>query len=148
IIAVCRARGRDHARADMLGKLNGEAGNPARSTLNENRLAALKLQRVFDGAERGEAGQRHGGGVDVREALRLFRDDRSLDRDLLPITAFWARLATPEHRLPNGEIRDAGTDGGDRAGKIPSQDQWELRRFVLTGAHLPIRGIDAGGMDV
>src|SRR5262249_61905590 len=88
------------------------------------------------------------GGVDVREALRLFRDDRSLDRDLLRISALLARLANPEHRLANSEIRDAGADGGDHAGKIPSEDQWELRRFVLTGAHLPIRGIDAGGVDI
>jgi hypothetical protein len=53
-----------------------------------------------------------------------------------------------EHRLAKLEIRNAGADGSDHARKIPSQDQWELRRFVLTGAHLPIRGIDAGGVDV
>ena len=84
----------------------------------------------------------------MREALRLFRDDRSLDRDLLRISALLARLANSEYRVANPQIRDAGTDGSDHPGKIPSEDQWELCRFVLTGAHLPIRSIDAGSMDV
>ena len=56
IIMIRRARGRDHAGADMLGELNGEARDSARPALNEDRLARLELLRVIDGAQRGKAG--------------------------------------------------------------------------------------------
>ena len=55
----------------------------------------------------------------VREALRLPRDDRSLDRDLLRIRPLLARLVNSEHRLAKLEIRNAGADGSDHARKIP-----------------------------
>ena len=51
IVDVRGARGRDHAGADMLGKLNGEAGNAARPALDQDRLAGLELQRVLDRAQ-------------------------------------------------------------------------------------------------
>src|SRR5450756_2209005 len=38
IVTVCRARRRDHTGADLLCKLNGKAGDPARTALNQNCL--------------------------------------------------------------------------------------------------------------
>src|SRR5450759_4101768 len=49
IVTVRRARGRDHTGADMFCKLNGKAGDPARTALNQNRLAGLQFQRFLDG---------------------------------------------------------------------------------------------------
>ena len=41
ICMVRRTRGRDHTSSDMLGKLDGKTGDAARSTLDQDRLAAL-----------------------------------------------------------------------------------------------------------
>ena len=49
----------------MLCELNGEACDPARPAMDQDRLAGLELQRLLDRAQRGEAGERQGGGVDV-----------------------------------------------------------------------------------
>src|SRR5262252_7081435 len=65
IVAVRRARGGDHMRADMLGELNGEAGDAARPALDEDGLPALELQRILDRAQGREPGERQGGSVDV-----------------------------------------------------------------------------------
>ena len=43
--AARRAGRRDHTGADMFCKLNGKAGDPARTALNQNRLAGLQFQR-------------------------------------------------------------------------------------------------------
>ena len=48
IFMVRRTCGRDHTGADMLGKLNGEACHSARPAVNEDCLAGLQFQRVFD----------------------------------------------------------------------------------------------------
>src|SRR5262249_48782006 len=69
-------------------------------------------------------------------------------RDLLGISPFLARLANAEHRIPSLEIGDSFADGADHAGKIAAEDQWKFRLLILAGAHLPIGGIDAGGMHV
>ena len=141
-------RGRDHVGADMLGELNGETGNPACPALDENRLARLEFQRVFDRAQRGEAGERQGGGVDMGQGVRLLRDDCGLDCDFLGVSTLLARLANAEHGVPNLEVGDPLADGADHAGKIAPEDQWKLRLLILAGAHLPIGGIDAGGMHI
>ena len=43
IIVVGRAGGRDHMGAYMLGELEGEAGDAARPTLDQDHLAGLEL---------------------------------------------------------------------------------------------------------
>src|SRR5215472_6527880 len=65
VVVIGRARGRDHTGADMLGELNGEAGHSACSALDENRLAGLEFQCVFDGTQRRETGKRQSSGIDV-----------------------------------------------------------------------------------
>src|SRR5262249_51897888 len=101
VIVVGCARSRDHVGADMLGELNGEAGDPARPALDQNRLARLEFQRVFEGTQGREPGERQGGGVDVRHRRGLLRDNCGLDRNLLGISALLARFANAEHRVPN-----------------------------------------------
>jgi hypothetical protein len=66
IVMVRRARSCNHTGADMLGKLNSKARDPARSAMDEDRLPRLQFQRVFDSTQRCETGERQGGGVDVR----------------------------------------------------------------------------------
>ena len=51
VVEVGRAGGRDDARADMLGELDGEARNAAGAALDEDGLAALELERVLDRAD-------------------------------------------------------------------------------------------------
>src|ERR1039458_6088147 len=65
IVTVRRARRRDHTGADMLCKLNSEAGDPARSALNQNRLAGLQFQRFLDGTYCRETGKSQGGSVNM-----------------------------------------------------------------------------------
>src|SRR5882672_5483060 len=55
---VCRTRGRDHMGTDMFGKLNGEAGDPARSALDQDPLPGLQFQHILDGTHCGETGER------------------------------------------------------------------------------------------
>ena len=63
---VCRARCRDHMGADMLGKLNGEAGDPTRPALDQDSFSRLQFQCILDGTHRRKAGERQGGGVNMR----------------------------------------------------------------------------------
>src|SRR5664280_3142604 len=63
IVTVRRARRRDHTGADMFCKLNGKAGDPARTALNQNGLARLQFQRFLDGTYCCETGKSQGGGV-------------------------------------------------------------------------------------
>src|ERR1035437_6745624 len=65
IVTVRRARRRDHTGADMFCKLNGEAGDAARTALNQNRLARLQFQRLLDGTYCRETGESQGGGVNM-----------------------------------------------------------------------------------
>src|SRR5664280_998826 len=60
IVTVRRARRRDHAGSDLLCKLNGKAGDPARTTLNQNRLARLQFQSFLDGTYCREPGESKG----------------------------------------------------------------------------------------
>src|SRR5262245_32501142 len=60
---VCRTRGRDHAGADMLGKLDGKAGDTPRPALDQDGLAALELQRILDRTQGREAGESQRGSV-------------------------------------------------------------------------------------
>src|SRR5664280_1503308 len=65
IVTVRRARRRDHTGADMFCKLNGEAGDPARTALNQDRLAMLQFQRFLDGTYCRETSESQGGGVNM-----------------------------------------------------------------------------------
>ena len=49
----------------MFCKLNGEAGDPARTALNQNRLARLQFQRFLDGAYCRETSESQGGGINM-----------------------------------------------------------------------------------
>ena len=69
---VGRAGGGDDAGAEMLGKLDGEAGNAARAALDQDRLAGLQLQRVLHRTQSGETGERQSRGVDMRQAAGFF----------------------------------------------------------------------------
>src|SRR5262245_2364777 len=142
---IGRARGGDHVGAEMLGELNGKARDATRPALDQDFLSAFELQRILDGAQRRQPGEREGGGVDMRQPLRLLGDDGGLDRDLLGIGALLARLADAEDRVSHLEISDAFADGADHAGKIPPQSERKLRLLVLADAHLPVRAVDAGG---
>src|SRR6516162_11537771 len=99
IITVRRACRRDHASTEVFGELNGEACDPARAALNQDGLAAFELQRVGKSVDSREAGQRHGGGFDMRDGSRLLGDNGGFDGDLFGIGPFLARLKNAEDRI-------------------------------------------------
>ena len=72
IIMVGGARGGDHAGAEMFGELDGKARDAAGAALDQDGLARLQLERVFDGANRRQSGKRQRRGIDMATALRVF----------------------------------------------------------------------------
>jgi hypothetical protein len=56
IVDIRRAGRGDHPRADMLGDLDGDAGDTAGAALNEDRFAALKFEGGLDRDQCSEAG--------------------------------------------------------------------------------------------
>ena len=122
---------RDDARADVLGELDGVARDAAGAALDQDRLAALELERVLDRVQRGQADQRQRRGVHVRQAVGLLRDDRGLDRDLLGVGALLARRQHAEHRIADLEVGDALAQRADGAGEIPPQHIGKLQRGIV-----------------
>src|SRR5947199_10171975 len=96
---VARARGRNDACAKMPGERNGEAAYAASAALDQDRLAALELQRLLEGDDRREPGERNRCRLHVAQALWLVRDDRLADGDLFRVAAFARHLADAEHRI-------------------------------------------------
>jgi hypothetical protein len=93
VVTVRCARRGDYASTNLLGELNGEAGDAARPTLDEDRFSAVQLQRLLDGAQRGEARKCQSCGVDMRQPVGFLGEDGRLDRNLLGIGALLARCA-------------------------------------------------------
>ena len=129
----------------MLRKLDGEARHAAGTALDQDGLARLELQAVLDRAHGGEAGQRDRRGVDVAQRRRFLRHDGAADGDLLAVGAVAAGLQHAEHRVADPEVGDAGAERADRAGEVTAEDQRKVGLLVFAGAHLPVRGVDAGG---
>ena len=133
----------------MLGELNRKTGNAAGPTLDQDFLAGLELQRVLDGNQRSESGECQRRLIDVRDAVGFAGDDRCLDRDLLAIGALLADIAHTEYRIAPAEIGHALADMADEAGKVAAEYVGECRNLVaVADPHLPVRAIDAGGVDV
>src|ERR1700751_4433073 len=84
----------------------------------------------------------------MRQSARLFRDNGGTDGDFLCVSPIPARLQHAEHLVPDVQIRDAGAERADHAGKITPKDQWKVRLTVATGAHLPIGTVDACGENI
>ena len=106
-------------------------------------------ERLLDGAERGEAGERERGRLRMRHALGLLRHDGGLDGDLLGVGAVAAELEHAEHRVADAQIADAVAERADHSGEIPPQDIGKLRLPMrLAGAHLPVGAVDAGRQHV
>src|SRR5215831_14800883 len=122
VVVVARAGRRDHRGTDVLGELDAEAGHATRAALDQNGFAGLELRRIFEGPQRGEAGQRHSGCLGMAEAVGLLGNDRGLDSDLFRVRAFDALIADPEHRVTDGEVGDTRTDLTDHAREIAAQD--------------------------
>jgi hypothetical protein len=116
--------------------------------LNEDRLAALKLERGLDGNDCGQAGQRHRGRMDMRKRIRLFGDDRGGDRELLRIGALAAGFEHAEDGVSNFQIMNIGGGRRNGAGKIAAQNQGKCGVRILAGAHAPIGAVDACRGDI
>src|ERR1700733_4809282 len=54
VIVVAGTRRRDHPRADMLGELDREPGDPAGAALDQHGLASHELRDVFERPDRGQ----------------------------------------------------------------------------------------------
>ena len=146
IVMVRRARGGNNAGAEVLCERDGEAAHPARAALDQDRLAALQFQRVLEGHQRGEPGQRHRCALHVAQLLRLAGDDRLADGDLFGVRAFARHLADAEHRIAGLEVaRALDHDAGEVAPR-------HMRKFhlrpVMPAAHLPVGGVDARRVDL
>ena len=149
IIVVRRACGRDHARTQMFCQLYGKARDTARASLDQDRLARLQFQCVFDGADRRQPGKRQRSGIDMRHATGFPGDDGRLDGNLLGISALLANVADAEHLIADTEVADTLSNCRNDTGEIPSKNVGESRklaRFAL--AHLPVGAVDAGGDNI
>ncbi len=134
----------------MLRQLDGDAGDTAGPTLDQDGLAALQLRRVLHRHQRRQARQRQGGRLAMAEPCRLPGDDRRRDRNLLGVGAFAALQGDAEHGVADSEIGHTGAAGRDHAGEITAEDVGEPLDFVNTPARalLAVGGVDARGMDV
>jgi len=63
--------------------------------------------------------------------IRLLRDNRGFDCDLLGMGALTAGLQNSEDRIAERKIDYTVTNGTDDAGEIPPEPQWKLRLLVL-----------------
>jgi hypothetical protein len=143
------AGGGDDARTDVPGKLDGEAGHATGTAVNQDGFAGLKLQRVLDRHERGKTNQAERCGVPMRQGIRLARHDVGLDGDLFGVGAFLAGAAHAEHGIADAQIAHADTERAHHARKIPPQDVRKVLEIaVASRPHLPVGGVDAGGMNV
>src|SRR5688572_13602440 len=146
---VGRARGRDDARADMLCDLDAEAGHAAGTALDEDRLSLLELQRVLDGYQRGEPDQPQRRGFDVREAVRLLREDGRLDDDLLRVAKLAGLFHDTEYRVADLEIGDALSERAHHTGEITTGDVREHgNRRVVSRPYLPVGAVHARRVDI
>src|SRR6516164_121360 len=110
IIMVRRACGRDHVRAQMFRQLYGKARHTACASLDQDRLASLKFQCVFDGANRRQSGKRQRGGIDMGQTLGFLCDNGCLDRDLLGVGSFLTDVADAEDLVANTKVSDTIPD--------------------------------------
>ena len=110
--------------------------------------SALQLRGVLDSPDRGDAGQCHRSGLSVRQAIRLARDDRGLDRKFFRVGAFLPGVEDTKHRVSDGKIRDTLAKRGDHAGKIAAQDVGEFEIAVAAKADFVVGCVDAGGVHV
>ena len=65
IFGIGGTRGRDHMGSEMFRELDRETSDTTGATLDKNGLAALEPCCVLDGPDCGNAGQSHGGGLEV-----------------------------------------------------------------------------------
>src|SRR4029077_2866515 len=144
VVTVRCARRGDYASTNLLGELNGEAGDAARPTLDEDRFSAVQLQRLLDGAQRGEARKCQSCGVDMRQPVGFLGEDDRLDRNLLGIGALLARCANAEDLIAYGQIRDTFSDRADHAGEVAAGNDRDPRLLVQAGTYLPVGGVHAG----
>ena len=128
---VSTGRSGDHAGADMLGELNGKAGNPAGSALDQDRLPALELQCVLDCAQGGKTGQGHGRCLYMGDAGGFLRD---VDGNLLRIGTLLPGFADGEDLIADAKVIDARADCANHAGKITPQDIGKLHLPVAAAA--------------
>src|SRR5262249_166750 len=138
---ICRTRGRDHAGADMLGKLDGKTGDAPRPALDQDCLVASEFQRILDCAQGREAGEGECSSIVMGRIGGLLGDDRSLDGDLLRVGALLTSCADAEDRIANHDVLDALAYGTDHPGKIAPWDQRKLRMLVFAEAYFPIRRV-------
>ena len=67
---IAGAGRRDHRGAEMLRKLHAESRDAAGSALDQNSLARFELRRIFNGRERGEAGEPQSSRLALAQHLR------------------------------------------------------------------------------
>ncbi len=150
VVVVGCARGGDDARAEMLCQLDGEARNPARASLDQDRLTRFELQGILDRANGRQPRERHGCGIDVRERGGLLGDDRCLDRNLLGIGAFLADVANREHVVADTDIGHALPRPPKRSPEKSRPRMWgkcaSCPGFAVTD--FPVRAVDACGDDI
>ena len=67
VIVVDRARRGDHGGTQVLGELDGEAGDATGTALDKNSFARFQPQRVLDGDQGGQTGQGECRAFDMRQ---------------------------------------------------------------------------------
>src|SRR5207237_8333969 len=116
------------------------------TALDKDGFATLELQRLLQRNDSGEPRERDRRCLYVAKTLGLARHDRFADRDALGVGAFARHFADAEDRVAGLEVAPAA---GDYAGEVASRHVRKADRgTVLAGAHLPVGGVDARGVDL
>ncbi len=136
--------------AEMLGDLDGKAGDAAGAALDQDGLAGLELRGVLDAGERGDADEAERRSFGVAQRSGLLGDDRGFDREFLGVAAFDALLSHAEHVVADGEIGHAGAERADHAGEIAAEDVGQCQILIAADAapHLGIGPVHARGVNV
>ena len=98
--------------------------------LDQDRLARLQFQCVFDRADRRQPGKRQRSGIDMRLAVGFLCDDGCLDRNLLGIGALLANVADGEDLIADTDIPDTFPNRRNDTGEIPSKNVGEFRKLA------------------
>ena len=127
IVHVGGAGRGDDVSAEVLGELNGEAGDAARATL----ISIVSPRCSFSVSSTESIAVRpvsaSAAAFTCDSPLRLLGDDRSPDGDLLGSRSLpCPRLKNAEHRIANLEIVDAGAKGANGPGEIPAREPMEI----------------------
>ncbi|MGY4351167.1 hypothetical protein ACVWXM_007660 [Bradyrhizobium sp. GM7.3] len=121
-------RGREHRQpGEAAGELDQDRANAASAARDQERaridtLAGHRTEPIEQQFPGGDGGEREGGGLHERQALRLVANDALVDEVEFRIGTLAQDRAGVKYLVAWLEQRDVGTDGVDNAGRVIAQN--------------------------